>query len=79
MGHWAWGRGQGAWGIGHGAWGIGHWALVLSVAVGAASRREVWERSPHLATYQDTVSQSGFIFHTTIFFPVQTDVETSNC
>ncbi|MHC5935326.1 hypothetical protein [Nostoc sp.] len=24
------------------ALGMGHWALVLSVAVGAASRREVW-------------------------------------
>nr|MDZ8010123.1 hypothetical protein [Nostoc sp. ZfuVER08] len=35
MGHWALG-------IGHWAWGIGHGALVLSVAVGAASRREVW-------------------------------------
>jgi hypothetical protein len=34
MGHWALG-------IGHGALGMGHWALVLSVVVGAASRREV--------------------------------------
>ncbi|MBD2519050.1 hypothetical protein H6G93_29645 [Nostoc sp. FACHB-973] len=28
--------------IGHWALGIGHWALVLSKAVGPASRREVW-------------------------------------
>ncbi|WP_292762002.1 hypothetical protein [Nostoc sp. NOS(2021)] len=29
------------WGIGHWALGMGHWALVLSLVVGAASRREV--------------------------------------
>ncbi|MEH2319840.1 hypothetical protein [Nostoc sp.] len=61
--------------MGHGALGIGHWALVLtcteqrrsSVAVGAASRREVLGMDQYFFPYSPTpfphVRASNSLFH----------------